>query len=307
MQHASVSVKITSPRTIIEDYASLMSSAKYQQYLSQNVTSLIKINLSWSLYYPACSTEPWQLEGVLNKMRDDGYSNLEAVENRTVVTKIDKGLKGNKWQTILNKYNVPFTPLTEVEWVHYSIKADTPAIDEIFGETHLIPSIFFDTNVLHLPTVKTHGHTTMTGAMKNAFGGLITARRHHCHKIIHEILVDLLKIQREIHKGIFAVMDGAVCGNGPGPRTMIPYIGNVLLASHDQVAIDAISAKIMGFDPMTIPFIKMAHDDGLGCGDPDQIEILGDEISGLNFKFHSGKSPVVAGNQLFRKGGPEHV
>jgi len=302
MSCTSVSIKTTSPRTIIDDYSHLMHSADYKSYLSPKIKTLIKINLSWSLYYPACSTEPWQLEGVLHTMRDDGYTELEAIENRTVVTKIDKGLKGNKWQAILDKYNVPFTPLTDVEWVHYSIKSETPAIDEIFGDTHTIPSIFFDTNILHLPTVKTHGHTTMTGAMKNAFGGLITERRHHCHKIIHEILVDLLKIQREIHKGIFAVMDGTVCGNGPGPRTMIPHIGNILLASHDQVAIDAISAKIMGFDPLTIPFIKMAHDEGLGCGDPDQIEILGDDISGLNFKFHTGKSPVIAGDQLFRKG-----
>ncbi len=97
-------------------------------------------------------------------------------------------------------------------------------------------------------------------------------------------------------------MDGTVCGNGAGPRTMEPYIGNILLASGDQVAIDAISAKIMGFDPMKIKFIKMAHDLGLGCGDLDQIEIVGDGIEGLNFNFHTGKSPVVFGDQLFRKG-----
>ena len=99
-----------------------------------------------------------------------------------------------------------------------------------------------------LPTVKTHGHTTTTGAMKDAFGGVNPKYRHHAHKKIHEILVDLLAIQKGIHKGIFAVMDGCVCGNGAGPRTMEPFTGNVILASKDQVAIDAIAAKIMGFE-----------------------------------------------------------
>ena len=56
----------------------------------------------------------------------------------------------------------------------------------------------------------------MTGAMKNAFGGLITEKRHHSHKMIHEVLVDLLQIQKEIHPHLFAVMDGAVAGNGKG-------------------------------------------------------------------------------------------
>ena len=98
--------------------------------------------------------------------------------------------------------------------------------------------MFIGKNVVHFPTMKVHGHTTITGAMKNAFGGLITKKRHHCHKKIHEVLVDLLAIQKEIHPCIFAVMDGTVAGDGAGPRTMIPRVKNYILASGDQVAID---------------------------------------------------------------------
>ena len=50
----------------------------------------------------------------------------------------------------------------------------------------------------------------------------------------------------------------------------------MILASADQVAIDAVAAKLMGFDPMTIEYIRIAHDLGLGCGDPREIEIVGD-------------------------------
>jgi len=88
--------------------------------------------------------------------------------------------------------------------------------------------------------------------------------------------VDLLMIQKKIHRGVFAVMDGTFAGDGPGPRCMMPYSKNVILASADQTAIDAVAAKLMGFDPMSIKFIRMAHDLGLGCGDPREIEIVGD-------------------------------
>jgi len=300
--NTTVTALKTNPRQIIEDYDRLLEISAISQYIPPQSETLLKLNLSWSLYYPACSTEPWQLEGVVHALQKRGYQNLTATENKTVVTKIDKGLKGNKWGKILDRYHVPFIPLPDVEWKPYHIRVQTPALDEIFKGTHTIPSFFVGKYMIHLPTMKTHGHTTMTGAMKNAFGGLITERRHHCHRLIHEVLVDLLRIQKEIHTGLFAIMDGTVWGNGPGPRTMIPYEGNILLASHDQVAIDAISAKIMGFDPLRIPFIKMAHDEGLGCGDPDQIELLGDDISGLDFRFFTSKSPVIAGDQLFRKG-----
>lgn len=146
----------------------------------------------------------------------------------------------------------------------------------------------------------THGHTTTTGAMKNAFGGLITARRHHCHKKIHEVLVDLLSIQKEIHPSRFAVMDGTVSGNGAGPRTMMPTITNFILASNDMVAIDAISARMMGFDPMKIKYIKMAHDMGLGCGDVEQIDIAGDDIRNVNLKYSTEKSPIIFLDQVMR-------
>jgi hypothetical protein len=67
---------------------------------------------------------------------------------------------------------------------------------------------------------------------------------------------------------------------------MMPHVKNVILASADQVAIDAVAAKLMGFDPMQIKFIRMAHDLGLGCGDPREIEIVGDQAAGAeNWHF----------------------
>lgn len=300
---SKVAILKTSPETAIEDYSRLMHLADCENFLPKENKTIIKLNLSWSLFYPACSTPPWQLEGVLNALRKDSYKDIIAVENQTVVTHPWKGAYYNKWLPILNKYEVAFQPLTDVEWVPYEPKTEMLAMRDIFGEI-LIPKIFLGSNIVHLPTVKTHGHTTTTGAMKDAFGGLIPKYRHHAHKKIHKILVDLLAIQKEIHNGLFAVMDGCVCGNGAGPRTMEPFIGNVILASNDQVAIDAVAAKIMGFEPLEIDYIKMAHDRGLGTGDVDQIEIVGmdkKEFETLNFGFRVKKSPIIMWDQILRK------
>jgi hypothetical protein len=37
---------------------------------------------------------------------------------------------------------------------------------------------------------------------------------------------------------------------------------------------------MMGFDPMEIKYIRLAHELGLGCGDPRDIEIVGDQAAG---------------------------
>jgi len=290
----------TSPSTVISDYSKLMRSLNYQQYLPKNKKTVIKLNLSWTLYFPACSTQPWQLEGVLKTLLEDGYTDIVAVENKTVVTNPIEGAKKNKWLPVLDKYNIDFIPLNKSEWVEYKPKTKLLVLDKIFSPIE-IPKIFIDANVIHLPTLKTHGHTKMTGAMKNAFGGLLKEARHHCHKYIHDVLIDLLIIQKEIHTGLFAVMDGTVYGDGAGPRTMIPKIANLLLASGDMVSLDSVAARIMGFDTTKIKKLKKSDEMGLGNNKIENISVIGESPEEINLHCETKKSPVIFFDQLFRK------
>lgn len=299
-----VAVLRTSPQSVLEDYKKLMHLADYESFISKDNDTLIKLNLSWTKYFPSCSSQPWQVEGVIRTLLEDGYKKekLFPVENKTVVTNPIKGAKNNKWTPILEKNGLQFIPLPDVEWIKYEFKSKLLRLDQIFPEGIEIPKMFIGKNVIHLPTVKTHGHSVTTGAIKNAFGGLLKEFRHYAHKYIHEVLVDLVLMQKELHPGIFSVMDGTVCGDGAGPRTMVPKVKNIILAGADSVAIDSIAAKIMGFEPMDIPYIRMCHEMGLGVGDPRKIEVIGDDISGLNFQFKSKRSIVIWGDQMLRFG-----
>ena len=304
MKRSKVVVLKTCPETVLDDYKRLMHLAEYEKFISKDRDTLLKLNLSWTKYFPSCSTQPWQVEGVVRTFIEDGFSRerLFAVENKTVVTNPIKGAMNNRWFPIFKKYNVPFISLPEAEWVRYDFKGKFLKLNRIFPEGIEIPKMFIGRNIVHLPTVKTHGHSITTGAIKNSFGGLLKEVRHYAHKYIHEVLVDLMTMQREIHPGIFSVMDGTICGDGAGPRTMIPKIKNYILASGDSVAIDAIAAKMMGFDPMDIPYIRMCQEMGLGTGKPDEIDIIGEDISKLNFGFKAKRSLVIWGDQLLRKG-----
>jgi len=158
------------------------------------------------------------------------------------------------------------------------------------------------TNIVHLPTLKTHGHSITTGAIKNAFGGLLKEVRHYAHKYIHEVMVDLVYMQKEIHKSVLAVMDGTVAGDGAGPRTMIPRESNLILASTDSVAIDAAAARLMGYDPMSIPYLRMCHERGLGVADLREVDFVGDDVREVNLHFKTRKILVIWGDQMIRKG-----
>ncbi len=275
-----VAVLKTSPETVLEDIHRLMKMAGVEQALPKGITTGLKINISWQTWYPACSTTPWQLEGAIQTLRALGYDDLVGIHNDTVVVDTSVGETNNKHKWVTDAYNVPCEYLyqEQFEWVRYQPKTPFMVLDQVYPEGVYIPQVLIGKNIVHLPTVKTHVFTTITGAMKNAFGGLLHRNRHWTHSVIHQTLVDLLQIQQEIHPGLFALMDGTFAGDGPGPRAMHWHEKNILLASADQVAIDAVSARLQGFDPLSIDFIRLAHQKDLGVGDPRQIKIVGYDI-----------------------------
>jgi len=284
MPRSRVAIVRTQPRTVLADTHRAMNLAGYQEVIDRAADTALKVNISWHFFYPGSSTTPWQLEGVIRALLADGYdrSLIHACHNRTVVIDAHLGERENKQLPVVEAHGLRNVHLYEgEEWIPVRDAVGDLAdrflcLNQVYPEGFHIPKRFIGENIIHLPTVKTHVFTTTTGAMKNAFGGLLNEHRHWTHPVIHKTLVDLLMIQQKVHRGVFAVMDGTFAGDGPGPRCMIPHVKNVMLASADQVAIDAVAAKLMGFDPLSIPFIKIAHDLGLGVGDPSAIEIVGD-------------------------------
>jgi uncharacterized protein (DUF362 family) len=285
MTRSKVAILKTAPATVLNDYHRLMNLAGYQEVLARDRETALKINISWHFFFPGSSTTPWQLDGVIRALKRDGYDpkRIHGCHNRTVVIDAHLGERENKQINVVQAHGLENQHLYETgEWINIreavgDLCDKFICLNQVYPDGFMIPKRFIGENIIHLPTVKTHVFTTTTGAMKNAFGGLLNEKRHWTHPVIHETLVDLLMIQKKIHSGVFAVMDGTFAGDGPGPRCMLPYVKNVILASSDQVAIDAVAAKLMGFDPLSIKFIRLAHEKGLGCGDVRNIEIVGDQ------------------------------
>ena len=234
---SKVAVLRTSPATVLGDYHELLNLADYQNTIAQDVDTALKINISWHFFFPGSSTTPWQLEGVIRAMKDDGYEPelIHACHNRTVVIDAHLGERENKQLNVIEAHGLRNIHLYEdEEWINIKeavgdLTKKFLVLNDVYPQGFSIPRRFICENIIHLPTIKTHVFTTTTGAMKNAFGGLLNEHRHWTHPVIHETLVDLLMIQKKIHRGVFAVMNGTFAGDGPGPRCMVPFLKNVIL------------------------------------------------------------------------------
>jgi len=303
MAKAKVALLRTKPETVTEDYRKLCRLAGIEKALDPASPTILKDNITWHNVFPGVNTTPWQLEGTILGLKDAGCDDLVAVHNHTVVTIPEKGEEDLKFKPVYKKFGIPvlFNFKDEhMRWIEYRPRFKTLALHKIFPEGIRIPDYFQGKNIVHMPTVKTHSYTTYTGAMKNAFGGLLNYHRHYTHTWIHETLVDLLAIGREIHTGMFATMDGTTAGSGPGPRTVVPHDKHLILASSDQVAIDAVAATMMGFSWRKLPCIALSHDRGLGTGDPSEIELVGDtDAAGENWHFEVGVNFATGTGRLF--------
>jgi hypothetical protein len=74
-----------------------------------------------------------------------------------------------------------------------------------------------------------------------------------------------------------AVLDGTTVGNGPPGAATHPELGNLLIASADPVAADAVAATLLGIDPLhDLAHLRQAQVNALGVADIASIEVLGD-------------------------------
>jgi hypothetical protein len=151
--------------------------------------------------------------------------------------------------------------------------------------------------------MKTHAMTLVTLGIKNSLGLLPEhekkGRLHH--EGIHQKLVDIMRLR----KPDLVILDGIIAGEGQGPTFVEPVPLNLIMASTDTVALDAVAGMIMGVDPFEVTTTRTAHTAGLGTADPGQIQVFGKLISEVRRPFKRAvHSPIgVAPNAHVYVGG----
>src|ERR1700733_14012353 len=122
---AKVAAVRTRPETVLEDIARLAELAGMTGALDKSSTTILKDNISWHFPFPGANTTPWQLEGTIQKLNADGYTDQVCVQNTTVVTDPKKGERLNRYLPVLDKYDVPVRYncfADDLKWITYKPK-----------------------------------------------------------------------------------------------------------------------------------------------------------------------------------------
>ncbi len=157
--------------------------------------------------------------------------------------------------------------------------------------------------IVSVPKLKTHGLTQYTGAIKNMLGSIPGNGKKNVHLIAPKPTVfakALVDIYQMVHPHLI-IMDAIVGMEGNGPNAGQPRKVGLILSSRDSVALDSVASSIIGFEPMAIPTIRFAHQRGLGIGELDTINVVGETIQNVtvpDFQKPSSGAQDFAGKYL---------
>lgn len=149
---------------------------------------------------------------------------------------------------------------------------------ELVQEFSLIQPVLEADFIIDLPKLKTHVMTGYTGAVKNLFGCIPGLQKAEWHTRFSDrerfggMLVELLETVRPD----MAVMDAVVGMEGDGPAGGEPRPVGLILGSEDLLGLDLAACRLIGMQPMRVPYLEAAHKRGLCAAEFDLADLRGD-------------------------------
>ncbi|MHA1333081.1 MAG: DUF362 domain-containing protein [Candidatus Odinarchaeia archaeon] len=218
-------------------------------------------------------THPIFLDKLLRILREKYGDKIKIniVESDASVALPDLFIKWFGFTNILSKWNAKYVNLSK-EDVTY-IESNGDVLKKV-----PVPNTIINTDFLiTLPKLKTNFLTKITCCLKNQFGCLPIAKKNKYHNVINAVIAEVNKVMRPD----LCIVDGVISHVGlHGPAFGHPLRSNLVLLGKDPVAVDTVAAKILGFNPKSVPHILECENIGIGSmqynlrGDFDKIPVI---------------------------------
>ena len=226
-------------------------------------TAMLKVNLRY--YWDSSTgetTDPRIVSAIVDYIRHSGGAGIDIIiaeaDASAMRTKYAFRMLG--YEELAQRKKVRLINLCECEKVERKVVVN----DREFSLP--IARQMLDADLLvNVTTLRTHRLTTISCCLKNMFGAIAVPRKIVYHPHLNEVIVGINKLV----KPHFAVVDGII-SLGKTPIRM-----GLVLAGDDQLAVDVVAAKIMGYNPRRIRHLRLARKEGVGVS--ENIEIHGVE------------------------------
>ncbi len=253
-------------------------------YVQSGDVVVIKANI-FAPFPPPVSVDRRVVAALVRLIREAGARRVIVAEGVSVGTKLERGsttrdcFKALGIQSAVEAAGGEILCLEDDE----RVSIDVPGAMALHRIDY--PKSILDADVfIELPCLKTYGLTLVTLGIKNLQGILTDEQKYYAHRDdLDQKLVDIHKVRR----ADLTLVDGllAMEGDGAGEHGR-PVPMNILLASPDVVAVDAVASACMGIDDvLDVTTTRLAQHNGLGTADLKRIEVRGVSIQEVKRKF----------------------
>lgn len=196
---------------------------------------------------------------------------IQIVETDSFDRKADDVFEQLGYRSLAKSEEVELVNLTEMRSVPLTAKGIPYDVN--------VPVVFFnDIFFISVGNLKTHDYQKITCIFKNQFGCVPDVLKEKYHPYLDEIL----NFMDGIIKPDLSIVDGRIALEGNGPVDGDPVKCGIMMAGDNSLEVDTLCAKIAGFDPLKIPYLRYAYKQRKF--NPDSV-VLEDNMKVINLRF----------------------
>lgn len=254
----------------------------FSSKILHNDAVFIKPNiLSGRDFTSGATTNPFLIEALIDILREYGIKKITIGEGSVVGKDTLKAFKECGIDKLSARKKVRLIDLKKDDFIPIGV-SNGKILKIIKIPLSIIDSDF----VINIPVMKTHNSFPATLGLKNMKGIIREQDKKRFHLWgLAQCIVDLNKIAMP-H---LTILDGTVGMEGVGPLSGDPVNLGVLITSFDTVAADATAARVMGIEPDSIKYLRLACEQSLGTIKKQEIEIKGEKIEKVKKKFRQAE------------------
>lgn len=197
------------------------------------------------------TTTPGVTAGVIEFFQERGYKNICILESSWLGDDTGRAFKVCGYEELSHLYNIPL----------YDLKRDAAVKKTYRGLSLEVSKRALEVDYLvNLPVLKAHCQTRITCALKNLKGCIPDREKKRFHSLgLHKPIAYLNKLLPSGLVVVDGLMGDLSYEEGGNPVEMGRIIGG-----YDPVLIDSYGAYLLGYNPLEIEYIEIAHRMGLG-------------------------------------------
>ncbi len=198
------------------------------------------------------TTSPEIIRAIIEHLNERGHYNIVILEGSWTGSRTEEAFRACGYEEISTAFDVPLINLQNdpAKKIKCHRKLSLNVSEKALALDCLV----------NVPVLKAHCQTKLTCALKNLKGCIPDKEKRRFHSLgLHEPIAYLNRILKNYLIIVDGIMGDLTHEGGGDPVEM-----GRILAGRDPVLIDSYAANLIGYRVEDIPYIKMAHDLGVG-------------------------------------------